>query len=130
MDRQDLFDALTIHWSDRLSHRREVLRWLGRFLVAVGVFGIAPWRGPQQAAASKLVKGCKLPGQKCSGKNKCCAKKCTGAHRCGCRGRWSRQSPGHACRWWSISGIASAASAGRIVAYGWICALSTIGRAS
>ena len=84
MDRQDLFDTLTLRLADGVA-RRHVLAWLGRFVLALVVFGIAPWRrGEQEAAASQLVKGCKLPGQKCSGKSKCCAKKCTGQHRCGC----------------------------------------------
>jgi hypothetical protein len=83
MEQQALFDALTIAWSDRLRHRRAVLRLLGQFVVAVVVFGAFPWR-VQPAAASQLVKGCKLPGQKCSGKHDCCAPKCGGDHRCGC----------------------------------------------
>jgi hypothetical protein len=82
MERQDLFDALTIRLSD-VTARRDVLRWLGKFMVAVVVFGAVPWR-VRPTAASLLVKGCKLPGQKCSGKGDCCAKKCTGVHRCGC----------------------------------------------
>ncbi len=84
MDRQELFDALTIHWAERVTERRQVVRWLGRFVLALLVFGVAPWHRGQEAEASKLVKGCKLPGQKCSGKSDCCAKKCTGSHRCGC----------------------------------------------
>lgn len=83
MDRQELFDALTVRLSD-VTERRHVLRWLGRFLLAVLVFGAFPWRGQPSAEASQLVKGCKLPGQKCSGKSDCCAHKCTGSHRCGC----------------------------------------------
>lgn len=83
VDRQDVFDALTIRLSD-ITERRLVRRTLGRFAVAMGVFGAFPWRMQHQAAASQLVKGCKLPGQKCSGKSDCCAKKCNGDHRCGC----------------------------------------------
>jgi hypothetical protein len=84
MDRQDLFDALTIRVSD-VTERRTVLRTLGKLVLALLVFGVYPWRVSQQASeASKLVKGCKLPGQKCSGGGNCCAKKCNGDHRCGC----------------------------------------------
>lgn len=85
LDRQDLFDALTIRLSDRPA-RREVLRTLGKLALALLVFGVWPWRVRAQELSpdSQLVKGCKLPGQKCSGKNDCCAKKCTGDHRCGC----------------------------------------------
>jgi hypothetical protein len=86
MDRQDLFDALTMRFSD-VTERRLVLRTLGRLLLAMLVFGAVPWRvrGQDVTPASQLVKGCKLPGQKCQGKNKCCAKKCNNRdHRCGC----------------------------------------------
>jgi hypothetical protein len=85
MDRQDLFDALTMRFSD-VTQRRVVLRTLGQFLLAMLVFGAFPWRvrGQDVTPESQLVKGCKLPGQKCQGKNKCCAKKCLKDHRCGC----------------------------------------------
>ena len=50
------------------------------------VFGAWPWRGGAQEVSpdSQLVKGCKLPGQKCTGKADCCAPKCNQDHRCGC----------------------------------------------
>ena len=86
MDKQDLFDALTIRFSE-ITARREVLRTLGRMLLAMLVFGAFPWRVQAQDAVddeSLLVKGCRLPGQKCTGKQDCCAKKCDNAHRCGC----------------------------------------------
>jgi hypothetical protein len=85
MDRQDLFDTLTVRVSDIIA-RRAVLRTLGTLALAMIVFGAFPWRVRAQdvTPASNLVKGCKLPGQKCSGKNRCCSKKCTGDHRCGC----------------------------------------------
>jgi hypothetical protein len=85
MDRQDLFDALTIRFSD-VTARRAVLRTLGKLALAMLVFGVFPWRVRAQAVTpeSQLVKGCKLPGQKCSGKSNCCSKKCDGDHRCGC----------------------------------------------
>jgi hypothetical protein len=87
LDRQDLFDALTLRVSD-VTERRQVLRVLGRVLLAMLVFGVFPWRVRAQEVTpeSALVKGCKLPGQKCSGrgKNECCAKHCTGKGRCGC----------------------------------------------
>ena len=85
MEKQDLFDALTIRFSE-VTARREVLRLLGKLALAMLVFGVWPWR--VQAADvnsdSLLVKGCRLPGQKCTGKQDCCAKKCDNAHRCGC----------------------------------------------
>jgi hypothetical protein len=86
MDRQDLFDALTIRFSD-VTHRRDVLRTLGTFVLALLVFGVWPWRVKAQDVhdESALVKGCKLPGQKCTGGGgDCCAKKCDSDHRCGC----------------------------------------------
>jgi hypothetical protein len=85
LDRQELFDVLTVRFSD-VTARRDVLRLLGRFALAMLVFGVYPWRVRAQEVTpdSQLVKGCKLPGQKCQGKNKCCAKKCNGDHRCGC----------------------------------------------
>lgn len=86
MDRQDLFDALTIRFSD-VTERRVVLRTLGKLVLAVVAFGAFPWRAVAQdvTSESQLVKGCKLPGQKCKGGGgDCCAKKCTSAHRCGC----------------------------------------------
>ena len=87
MDRQELFDALTMRFSD-VTERRDVLRLLGTLVLAMVVFGAFPWRvrGQEVSGESALVKGCKLPGQKCSGrgKNECCAHKCTGQGRCGC----------------------------------------------
>jgi hypothetical protein len=85
MDRQALFDVLTIRLSGALP-RRAVLCTFGQFVLALLVFGIRPWRVRAQAVVpqSQLVKGCKLPGQKCSGANNCCAKKCDRDHRCGC----------------------------------------------
>lgn len=85
MDRQVLFDALTVGLSETPS-RREALRWLGRFGLALVVFGIAPWgvRGQAVSDESALVKGCRLPGQKCKGNKDCCSRKCGGAKRCGC----------------------------------------------
>jgi hypothetical protein len=85
MDRQDLFDALTVRLSD-VTERRLVLRTLAKLVLAVVVFQAFPWRVRAQDVTpdSQLVKGCKLPGQKCSGKHDCCAPKCSGAHRCGC----------------------------------------------
>ena len=86
MDRQDLFDALTMRFSD-LTPRRDVLRTLGRLILAMVVFGVSPWRVQAQGVhdESALVKGCKLPGQKCTGGGgDCCAKKCDSDHRCGC----------------------------------------------
>jgi hypothetical protein len=85
MDRQDLFDALTIRLADRVE-RRQALGTLGKLALALLVFGVFPWRVRAQELVpeSKLVKGCRLPGQKCSGRNDCCAKKCDKDHRCGC----------------------------------------------
>ena len=85
MERQDLFDALTIRFSD-VAARRQVLRTLGKLALAMVVFGAFPWRAlaGEVGTESQLVKGCKLPGQKCSGAANCCAPKCTGDHRCGC----------------------------------------------
>jgi hypothetical protein len=86
IDQQRLFDALTVGLSDR-PRRRDVLQWLGRFALAVVVFRIAPWSASGQETVedeSALVKGCKLPGQKCKGNKDCCARKCGGSKRCGC----------------------------------------------
>jgi hypothetical protein len=88
MDRQDLFDVLTIRLSD-VTRRRDVLLLLGKLGLAMVVFGVYPWRVVAQGVTgdSQLVKGCKLPGQQCSGKSNCCANKCTSKHRCGCVGK-------------------------------------------
>jgi hypothetical protein len=85
MDRQDLFDALTIRLADVVA-RRDVLRTMAQLVLALLVFGVVPWRVRAQALVpqSQLVKGCRLPGQQCSGRNDCCAKKCDKDHRCGC----------------------------------------------
>lgn len=85
MDKQDLFDALTVRFSDT-QPRRDVLKLLGKLVLAMVVFGVWPWRvkAPRDAAASALVKGCRLPGQKCKGNKDCCANKCGGQKRCGC----------------------------------------------
>ena len=85
MDKQDLFDALTIRFSE-VSARRDALRLAGKLAMAMLVFGALPWRVQAQDVASDslLVKGCRLPGQKCTGKQDCCAKKCDNSHRCGC----------------------------------------------
>jgi hypothetical protein len=86
MERQALFDALTIRVSD-VTDRREVLRTLGTLALAMVAFGVFPWRvrAREVGSQSQLVKGCKLPGQRCNnGRRDCCAKKCTGQKRCGC----------------------------------------------
>jgi hypothetical protein len=93
MDRQELFDALTIRLSDVIADRRDVLRTLGRLGLALVVFGVVPWRvrAADVASESQLVKGCRLPGQRCNnGKQDCCAKKCTGKKRCGCINKGGR----------------------------------------
>jgi hypothetical protein len=86
MDRQELFDALTMQWSAGIRERRQVVRTLGRFALAMVVFGAFPWRVVAQEVSpeSNLVKGCKLPGQKCHNNQQCCGRKCTGKGRCGC----------------------------------------------
>jgi hypothetical protein len=51
------------------------------------VFGVYPWRVVAQEVGteSELVKGCRLPGQRCNnGQRDCCARKCTSKGRCGC----------------------------------------------
>ena len=86
VDRQDLFDALTMQLAQPLP-RTKVLKLMGKAAVAMVVFQAWPRRAGAQEVTdeSQLVKGCKLPGQKCNnGKQDCCAKKCTGAGRCGC----------------------------------------------
>jgi hypothetical protein len=85
MDKQVLFDALSVRLGDRPA-RRDVLRLVAQFVLALVVFQINPLRAAAQSGSeSALVKGCRLPGQKCNnGKQDCCAKKCTGAGRCGC----------------------------------------------
>jgi hypothetical protein len=86
MEKQDLFDALTIRFSE-VRARRDVLRTVAKLGLAMVVFGAWPWRVQAQGAVdgeSLLVKGCRLPGQKCTGKKDCCANKCTNKHRCGC----------------------------------------------
>ena len=86
MDRQELFDALTIRFSN-VTDRRDVLRVLARLALAMVVFGVYPWRVRAQGVGSEsqLIKGCRLYGQKCNnGKKDCCSRKCTSKGRCGC----------------------------------------------
>ena len=87
IDRQDLFDALTVQLAQPLP-RPKVLQLMGKAALAMVVFQAWPRLGASAqdvTGDSQLVKGCKLPGQKCNnGKQDCCAKKCTGAGRCGC----------------------------------------------
>ena len=86
MDKQDLFDALTIRFSD-VRARRDVLRLLGQAGAGhARLRGLSPGGCGRRTCTdeSLLVKGCRLPGQKCSGKQDCCAKKCDSEHRCGC----------------------------------------------
>jgi hypothetical protein len=42
---------------------------------------------PESGEASQLVKGCKIPGQKCQGDSKCCGKQHCHKGRCQCIGR-------------------------------------------
>ncbi len=85
MDRQALFDVFAVRFSDA-TRRREVLALLGRLALAMVVFGVWPWRVSAQEVGpeSALVKGCRLPGQKCKGNKDCCTRKCGGVKRCGC----------------------------------------------
>jgi hypothetical protein len=85
MDTQELFDTLTVRLG-AVTARRDVLRLAAKFVLALVVFQINPFRATAQSGSeSALVKGCRLPGQKCNnGKQDCCARKCTGAGRCGC----------------------------------------------
>ena len=88
IDRQDLFDALTVQLAQPLP-RTKVLKLMGKAAVAMVVFQAWPRigaRAQEVTDESQLVKGCKLPGQKCNnGKQDCCSRKCKkGAGRCGC----------------------------------------------
>jgi hypothetical protein len=87
IDRQDLFDTLTVRLAEPQS-RAGVVKLMAKAALAMVVFQAWPRRGYAQAVTdeSQLVKGCKLPGQKCNnGKQDCCSRKCKkGAGRCGC----------------------------------------------
>jgi hypothetical protein len=85
MDRQELFDILTVRFSD-VRARRDVLKLLVRLGMAMVVFGVFPWRvsGQEVGEESALVKGCRLPGQKCNNNKRCCSNKCSGQKRCNC----------------------------------------------
>ena len=88
IDRQDLFDTLTVKLAEPHS-RIGVVKLMAKAAVAMVVFQAWPGigaRAQEVTDESQLVKGCKLPGQKCNnGKQDCCAKKCKkGAGRCGC----------------------------------------------
>jgi hypothetical protein len=85
MDRQDLFDVLTVRFSD-VRARRDVLKLLGTLALAMVVFGVWPWRVSAEGVSeeSALVKGCRLPGQQCTNNKRCCSNKCSGQKRCGC----------------------------------------------
>lgn len=86
IDRQDLFDTLTVQLAAP-QPRAQALRLLGKAALAMVVFQAWPHRAGAQDVAdeSQLVKGCRLPGQKCNRGKDCCARKCkNGAGRCGC----------------------------------------------
>jgi hypothetical protein len=85
MDKQELFDALTVRFSD-VTERRQALGLLAKLVLAMIVFGVFPWRVRAQEVTpeSALVKGCRLPGQSCSGRGDCCSRKCSGDKQCGC----------------------------------------------
>lgn len=86
IDRQDLFDTLSVQLAQPLP-RTKVLQLMAKGAAAIVVFQAWPRLGASAQEVtdeSQLVKGCKLPGQKCSGRNDCCAPKCSGAGRCGC----------------------------------------------
>ena len=86
IDRQDLFDTLAVKMAEPQT-RGNVLRLAGKFAVAMTVFGAMPREGLAQEVTdeSSLVKGCRLPGQRCSNNKDCCSRKCKGgAGRCGC----------------------------------------------
>jgi hypothetical protein len=86
LDRQDLFDTLTVNLAAPQS-RTGVLKLLAKAALAMVVFQAWPTRGSAQEVSdeSQLVKGCRLPGQKCRKNKDCCARKCkNGSGRCGC----------------------------------------------
>lgn len=86
LDRQDLFDTLTVNLAAPQS-RTGVLKLLAKAALAMVVFQAWPMRGSAQEVSdeSQLVKGCRLPGQKCRKNKDCCARKCkNGSGRCGC----------------------------------------------
>lgn len=68
--------------------RSQALKLMGKATVAMVVFQAWPRPSLAQEVSdeSQLVKGCRLPGQKCkNGKRDCCTRKCKkGAGRCGC----------------------------------------------
>ena len=63
-----------------------------RLLAAGAAAAVAPALGERLADAqtvtpeSQLIKGCRLPGQRCAGKKKCCSNRCAGK-RCRCINR-------------------------------------------
>ena len=86
IDRQDLFDTLTVKLAEP-QPRGDVLRLMGKAALAMVVLGAWPRSGLAQEVTdeSNLVKGCRLPGQKCRKNKDCCSNKCRGgAGRCGC----------------------------------------------
>jgi len=85
MDRQDLFDALTVRLAEG-TRRQDAVRLLGKLGVALALAGAAPGRvvAGEVGTESAVVKGCRLPGQKCNNNKDCCSRKCTGKKRCGC----------------------------------------------
>ena len=86
IDRQDLFDTLTVKLAEQ-QPRTHALKLMGKAALAMVVFQAWPQSGYAQDVTdeSQLVKGCKLPGQKCRKGKDCCARKCKkGAGRCGC----------------------------------------------
>ena len=79
IDRQDLFDTLTVRLAEP-QPRADVLRLLGKAALAIVVLGAWPRSGLAQEVTeeSNLVKGCRLPGQKCRKNKDCCSSKCRG----------------------------------------------------
>lgn len=86
LDRQELFDTLTVKLAEPQT-RTGAVRLLAKAALALVVFQAWPARGAAQDITdeSQLVKGCRLPGQKCRKGKDCCARKCkNGTGRCGC----------------------------------------------
>ena len=73
--------------------RGDVVRLLGQAALAMTVFGVWPRAGlaAEVTEESALVKGCRLPGQKCRKNKDCCSRKCRGGTgRCGCINKGSK----------------------------------------
>lgn len=91
--REELFDALAVRLGQPQT-RTQAVKLLGAGALALTPLPVVTRGGSAQDVTdeSQLIKGCKLPGQKCNnGKQDCCTRKCKNSvGRCGCINKGSK----------------------------------------